>query len=231
MSRYSSIRLKPADLFKHKAFQKLKSRPDCDKLVNYILWLYHKDSELIQEYQNDLKARKEEAARDAGYTRQTGGTWPDEIRNVMDIRDHEAFDAIMQLLKIQKHNVWLDIVVTEQELFEYQELRFTPVTKKKRRKKKNGDSDITAEEDKAIIESTVKKGALMKACDERIKKLEGLYEQFFADHKDVQEAEFTESVTPEKAERILALTPPPYEEIREQTPSLSTQDIVLQDNK
>jgi len=131
MSRYSSIRLKPADLFRHKVFQKLKARPDCDKLVNYMIFLYHKDSELIQEFQNDLKARKEEAARDAGYVRKTGGTWPDEILNVMEIRDHEATDAIMQLLKIQRHNVWTDIVITQQELDEYQELRFTPVLKKK----------------------------------------------------------------------------------------------------
>lgn len=215
MKRYSAIRFKPADLFRHKAFQKLKSRPDCDKLVLYILYLYSKDSELIQEFENDLKARKDEAAKDAGYQK-VGGNWDKELQKAMDIRDNDVHDAIMQLLKMQRHDTWMDICTTEQELFEFQSMRLAPVTKGKVKK------NPTVEEEKLAIESTLKKGTLMKACDERRARLVSLRAEFFGDNKDVQEAEFTEAITPEKAERILASLPPPYEV---ETLSPSTQDI------
>lgn len=223
MDRYSSIKYKvhlaegPLDkafpeLFKHKEFAKLKTRRDCDNLVKFIMFLYDKNSQLIHEYQTDLKERKFAAAKDAGYNRKTGGTWGKEIQDVMDIQDHDATDAIMKFLKIQRHNVWTEIVVTEQELFDYQVMRFTPVGK---RGKKS-----TAEDEKKIIESTVKKEALRKACNERIAALEVLYEQFFGDNKDLIAAEFDEMITPEKAERLLQLTPVPYEEIK------STVDVL-----
>lgn len=221
--RYSSIKYKVfgvkeslievfPEIFKHKEFQKLKNRRDCDNLIRYIFFLYDKNSQLIHEYQTDLKARKEEAAKDAGYRRQTGGTWGKEIQDVMDIQDHDATAAIMKFLKIQRHNVWTEIVVTEQELFDYQVMRFTPVGKKGKKS--------TADDEKKIIESTVKKEALRKACNERIAALEVLYEQFFGDNKDLIAAEFDEMITPEKAERLLELTPAPYEEIK------STVDVL-----
>jgi len=204
MTRYSSIRFKPADLFRHKTFQKLKSRPDCDKLVNYILFLYSKDSELIREFENDLQARKNEAAKDAGYVK-VGGKWDNDLEKVMTIRDYKVHDAIMEFLKMQKHDVFTDIQITEQELFEFQSMRFAPVLKNKAKK------NPSADEEKAIIESTLKKSTLMKACDERRVRLVSLRAEFYGDNKDVQEAEFTEQITPEKAERILATLPAPYE--------------------
>lgn len=216
MDRYSSIKYKvhlaegPLDkafpeLFKHKEFAKLKTRRDCDNLVKFIMFLYDKNSQLIHEYQTDLKERKFAAAKDAGYHRKTGGTWGKEIQDVMDIQDHDATAAIMKFLKIQRHNVWTEIVVTEQELFDYQVMRFTPVGK---RGKKS-----TADDEKKIIESTVKKEALRKACNERIVALEGLYEQFFGDNKDLIAAEFEEAIRPETAERII-FADKPYEEIK-----------------
>ncbi len=217
MDRYSSIKYKvhlatgPLDkafpeLFKHKEFAKLKTRRDCDQLVRFIMFLYDKNTQLIHEYQTDLKERKFAAAKDAGYYQKAGGGWGAEIQAVMDIQDHDATAAIMQFLKMQKHNVWTEIVVTEQELFDYQVMRFTPVGK---RGKKS-----TAEDEKKIIESTVKKEALRKACNERIVALESLYEQFFGDNKDLIAAEFEEQIKPETAERII-LESKPYEEIKE----------------
>ena len=216
MDRYSAIKYKVhlaegplekafPELYKHKEFSKLKNRRDGDPLVKYILYLYDKNTQLIHEYQTDLKARKEEAAKDAGYRRQTGGTWPKEIQDVMDIQDKDATAAIMKFMKIQKHNVWTEIVVTEQELFDYQTMRFTPVGKIKK--------NATADDEKKIIESTVKKEALRKACNDRIVALESLYEQFFGDNKDLIAVEFEEAVRPETAERII-LADKPYEEIK-----------------
>lgn len=204
MIRYSAIRLKPADLSRHKVFAKLKARLDYEKLVNYIIFLYSKDSELIQEFENDLQARKDEAAKDAGYSK-VGGHWPKELQEVMDIRDADAHEAIMQFLRIQRHDVWTDITITEQEYYDYQSMRFAPVLKKKSKK------NSSAEDEKALIDSTLKKSTLMKACDERRVRLIALRAEFFGDNKDIKEAEFSESITPEKAERILGALPPPFE--------------------
>lgn len=211
--RYSSVRYKVfhtteplhvkfPELFKHKPFQKLRSRPDCENIVRYIVALYDKNSQLVAEFQHDLMARKEEAAKDAGY-KKISGKWGKDIQEIMNIQNPDTTEAIMQYLKIQRHNIWMDIVITEQELYEYQELRFTPI-----RSKKKADID----EEKLISDITAKKSTLMKACDERIKKLEGLYEQFFGDNKDLIDVEFKEAITPEKAERLL--DQPPYEEIK-----------------
>ena len=136
----------------------------------------------------------------------------------MDIQDREATAAIMQFLKMQRHNVWTEIVVTEQELFEYQSLRFAPVGKKR-------GKTINAIDEKAIIESTVKKEALLKACNTRIAILEGLYEQFFGDNKDLQ-SEFQEMITPEKAERIMGESNPFEPEEEEKSEPESTQDVL-----
>lgn len=217
MDRYSSIKYKvhlatgPLDkafpeLFKHKEFAKLKTRRDCDQLVRFIMFLYDKNTQLIHEYQTDLKERKFAAAKDAGYYQKAGGGWGAEIQAVMDIQDTDATAAIMRFLKMQRHNVWTEIIVTEQELFEYQAIRFAPVSKKKGKKG-------SAVDEKLIIESTVKKEALLKACNQRIAILETLYTQFFGDNKDLQ-SEFEEMITPENAERILDTMPAPYEEIK-----------------
>lgn len=221
-NRYSSLKYKVfgveqplievfPEIFKHKEFQKLKNRRDCDNLIKYIFFLYDKNTQLIHEYQTDLKERKFAAAKDAGYYRKTGGSWGAEIQAVMDIQDHDATAAIMKFLRIQRNNVWTEIVICEQELFEYQAIRFTPVGKKGKK---------SAADDKTIIESTVKKEALMKACNERIKALEILYEQFFGDNKDLIAAEFEEAIRPETAERII-FAEKPYEEIK-----TTTEDVL-----
>lgn len=211
--RYSSIRYKvhTADkplhkafpnLFRHKEFEVLIKRPDFEQLVRYIMFLYDKNTQLIHEYQNDLAERKEEAAKDAGY-KKTWGRWPSAVQDIMDIRDEEATAAIMHFFKMQKNHVWTEINITAQELFEYQSLRFTPVGKKKAKKG-------TALDEKMIIESTVKKEALLKACNQRIAILENLWEQFVGDNKDLIQSEFDEPVRPEIAERLFPEKP--YEE-------------------
>lgn len=212
--RYGSIRYKvhlaegslsnvfPA-LFKHKEFEVLKRRENCDAIVRYICYLYDKNTTLVHEYQSDLKSRKEEAAGDAKLKR-VNGKWTEDVQKILDIKDDEVTAAIMQYLKLQRHNVWTEICIIEQELFEYQSLRFTPVSSKKGKK---------ALDEKLILESAAKKEALMKACSIRITKLGELYGQFFGDNVDVQ-AEFEESITPETAQRILPLDDKPYQEIK-----------------
>lgn len=213
MDRYSSIRYKvhqtkePLDkafpeLFRHDEFKKLKKRADCDRLVRFIMFLYDKNTQLVQEFQHDLAERKSEAAKDAGFERKDG-KWGVKIQDVMDIKDEDVTAAIMRFLKIQKSHVWTEIIICEQELFDYRVLRFNPVGKGK------GEGAL---DDKDVIDSTVKKDKLMESCNLRMRELERLYEQFFGDNKDLQAAEFEESVRPETVERLL--TEKPYEEIK-----------------
>ena len=209
MDRYSSIRYKVhltkeplekafPELFRHEEFNKLRKRIDFERLMRYIMFCYDKNTQLVQEFQHDLADRKSEAAKDAGFERKDG-KWGSKIQDVMDIKDEEVTAAIMQFLKMQKSHVWTEIMICEQELFDYRVLRFTPVGKGK------GEGAL---DDKDVIDSTVKKDKLMESCNLRMRELERLYEQFFGDNKDLQAAEFEEQIKPETAERILSnITP------------------------
>jgi len=209
MDRYSAIKYKvhltPFPV--QKSFPNLfKGVKLPDKVLRYIVFLYSKDSGLTQEFQSNLQERKEAAAIDAGFVK-VDGKWPEDILSVMEMKSHEGHRTIMDFLKSQKHHIWTEISVTEQELFEFQSLRFASIGDKK--KKKN------TTEDKDVLAAAEKKEKLMKACNERIKQLEILYEQFYGDHKELATVEFEEMITPEKAERILELMPAPYEEIKD----------------
>lgn len=186
------------DLFKHAEFKKLRMRKegDWEKVVRYIVFLYDHASDLTFEYQSDLLARKEAAAIEAGFVREaSNGKWSDALTEIMEIKDADVLSAIMCYLRIQKNDVWTDIVTTEQELEEFQELRMTSIK-------------INKGEENDVFEAGKKKDFLMAACDKRVKHLKNRYAEFYADHKDVQTAEFEEMITPENAMRILSNTKP-----------------------
>lgn len=210
------------NLYRHTEFRRLKELPEGDKIAAYILFLYSKETDLVHEHPSNLKERKEAAAIEAGFVRNPDGTWPDIAQDIMDIRNQRAYNATMLWLKLQKHVVWTELVVTEQELFEFQKLRFMAIDTGKKRKKK--DSEPTEEEDedlfgfglgkKEVYAAANEKDALMEACNNRIKALENLYQQFYGDsRKDLQNAEFDEMILPENAERILDSMDAPYEQI------------------
>jgi hypothetical protein len=185
-------------LFKNAEFKRLKQRASWEKIVKYILVLYDHNTDLLHEYPV-LRERKEVAAAEAGYAKNSKGNWPDEIENIMGIRDLPSYEAIMCFLKIQNHPVWTHIVATEQELEEFQGYRVMSI---EMGKKKNGEDD-TATID--IYEAAKKKNMLMDACTARNTLLKSLYEQFYGDHKDeLKSVEFDEMISPENAERILA---------------------------
>lgn len=179
------------DLFRHKEFKKIRLRKDWENLTRYIVFLYDKGTDLTFEY-TDLTARKDAAAMEAGYLR-TAGKWPKDVQDdVLDIQQRDVHAAIMCYLKIQRSDVWTDIVTTEQELEEFQGLRMTTLKKGK---------DVT---DADIFEAAKKKDLLMAACDKRVKHLKNRYADFYGDHVDVQASEFEEMITPETAMRLLS---------------------------
>ncbi len=217
--RYSNLKYKvhiseqPLDkafpeLFRSTEMKQLKFYQTWEKITKYIVFLYSKETGLFDEYQSDLTERKMAAAIDAGYAKTKAGTWPEDIQDIMDVKNKKVNAAILAFLKQQNHVVWTEITITQQELFEFQKLRFMSIdTGEKKRRKKNEDKEEVIEKassDKDIYEAAKKKDALMSACNERIKALEQLYVQFYGDSKkDLISAEFEEMITPEKAERIL----------------------------
>ncbi len=207
MDRFSGLRFRAhqrtelpdkafPELFRLPEFKKLKLRPDWDRVVDYICYLYDPESDLIQEFP-DLQARKEAAATEAGYTRDGKG-WPKPLELIMQIRDEDVYKAIIGFLKIFRNHEWTDIVVTEQEMWEFQELRFQAID----------------EEEGDIYGAAKKKDLLMKAVSDRRASLKTLYAQFYGDNVDLEAPEFAEMMTPENAERILATMEPPFEEVR-----------------
>lgn len=195
------------ELFRYDEFKALRLLKNIDwrLLTKYIVFLYDKDSDLVSEFSSQLQARKDAAAVEAGFQRDAKGHWPKELQDVMDIREELSYRAIFRYLKIQKYDVWREIVVTEQELEEFQMLRFQSI-----RKKKNNKAEVDE------IEASTKKTKLKEACDIRIKSLESLRAQFYADHQDVKTAEFDEMITPENSARILEA-----DEEEEQVPEAS----------
>lgn len=212
------------NLYRHNEFRRLKELPEGDKVAAYILFLYSKETDLVHEHPSNLKERKEAAAIEAGFVRDQQGNWPEIVQDLMDIRNQKAYNATMFWLKIQKHTVWTEIVVTEQELFEFQKLRFLAIDTGRNRKKKTVESEDDSDEEdlfgfglgkKEVYAAANEKDALMEACDSRIKKLENQYKQFYGDsQKDLQNVEFDEQMTPENAERLLETMEAPFVEVR-----------------
>lgn len=177
------------ELFRHPEFLKLKeSALSWEKVVSYILFLYSKETDLLHDHPSDLKARKEAAAMEAGYERNSTGAWPQEIEDIMSIRNLEVTAAIMQWLKIQKHAIWTELVITSEELFDFQKLRIKPLDQ--------------SDSDKDVYEAAKKKDVLMQACNDRIKVIESLMGQFYGDSRN-DLSEYAEIITPENAERLL----------------------------
>lgn len=201
------------DLFKHKEFIRLRLtyRKDWEKVVRYIIFLYDHGSDLVAEFQGDLKGRKEAAAMEAGFVRKPNGKWDKALQSIMEVQDQDALAAIMCFLKIQKNEVWTDIAVTEQEYDQFQALRMTGFEAKKG-------------EELNIFEAGKKKDFLMEACARRLQHLKNRYAEFYADHKDVQAAEYVEQITPENALRILSGSKP-WEEVDEPAPIAETESV------
>lgn len=185
-----SLDIEFPELFRHPEWKKLKELRDWQKIASYILFLYSKDTDLIHEHPSDLKARKDAAAIEAGFEKSSINKWSDELQDIMDIKNPVVTTAIMQWLKIQKHSIWTEIVITSEELFDFQKLRIKPIDQ--------GTDDA----DKDIYDAAKKKDALMEACNQRIKVLESLMNQFYGDSR-AELQEFNESITPENAERLM----------------------------
>ena len=170
----------PADLFKvipgiRRYFQKVDLKEDRTpsstyrgpkglvNVIRYIVMLYDPDSELIDEFMDDPRLRKEAAAREAGFKRDKDGEWPQEVIDIMDFQDSEVVDWILDYLKTKKNHIWREIVFLEEELDQIYRIRATDF----------------------------ERASKLKLDEESKKKIEQLKQykkQFYSEHNDLRKA-------------------------------------------
>jgi len=133
------------------------------RIIKYIFFLYHPNSDLIDEYPDELQLRKDAAALEAGFTRKKGDTWPDDVKELMNFKEKATRNMILDFLKAAKSNVWREIVVTEEELDQLYTIRANEI-------------------------SSLKNKNLLQLCRERNDELKVLWRTFWADHRDLEKA-------------------------------------------
>ncbi|KKN49550.1 hypothetical protein LCGC14_0641780 [marine sediment metagenome] len=193
----------PHDADYKKAFPSISKYPEFEKfyggsknealrisrnaLVRYMVYLYDYNSDLIDEHPSNLLERKEAGAVEAGFKRNSHNRFGITLREkIFAVKDPKFRSLVKMFLKVQNSTVWTEIVVTRQELEQFQQIRFKPVV------------------EGSELADANKKQTLMNACTLRIERLEILEKQFYRDHRDLKEADNLEMITPENAMRLLA---------------------------
>ena len=139
-----------------------------DKLLKYIVVLYSYDSFLNQRNPIPLSERKQRALEFAGIENS------DEVTNGLLLLENDVVLAMIQdFLIAQRHNLWTEIVTTEQQYEEAVRLRLQPI-------KSNA-------KDTEQLTAANKKKTLRIDCKEMQGDIENFYRKFYQGHDDVQE--------------------------------------------
>jgi hypothetical protein len=133
------------------------------RLMRYIVFNYDPESDLIQEYPEDVRLRKEAALKEAGFKRRPDGEWNEYEKSIIDFREPQLVDFVLDYLKARKHYVWSEIVFVEEEI--------DLLNRKRAESIKEGK--VTPE--------------LLKLTEERAEKRASLYRKFWANTGDLKE--------------------------------------------
>lgn len=132
-----------------------------DRVVKYLAYMYDKDSPLPKKIV-DLDARKAQALELSG-----ARSLPSHfIENLLSLSDPRIRQVVHQMLKVQRHRMWHQLVTNEMYFYELQERMLEP---------------IEEEQDKRDIEAIEKKNRLSEISEELDKKITRLYEQYYGD--------------------------------------------------
>lgn len=165
---------------------------DLPKVFKYIVFLYDPETELTQEYPDEIRLRKDAAAKEAGFRRMSQGDWPPHIQDIMDFKEPRVNRWILDYLKVRKNRLWSEIKMLEEELDVLDRSRADALAK----------GEI------------VKDGH--KISKEKREELDSLYKKFYTGHQDLKEATEKELVviTPENVFSVLEI-PEEYWKIRQ----------------
>tara|TARA_R100001463_G_scaffold28672_3_gene65641 strand:- start:9439 stop:10071 length:633 start_codon:yes stop_codon:yes gene_type:complete len=145
-------------------------RPDIEKLIKYIIYMYDKNTPMRELYQ-ELQERKVECALLSGYSEKKDKTILEELYNLTDKR---ACELISSFLKYQNHKSWALLVSNEEVLWQYQQELLNPIT--------------DFRQDKEKLQALEIKSKLMNECDSIIKRIEGYEEKIYGDDKKLKDA-------------------------------------------
>lgn len=152
-------------------------------VIKYIVFLYDENTDLSDEYPDDVRLRKDAAAKEAGFKRDGEGNWPPWIQDIMDFKDDVARGFILNYMKLNRSETFSEIKLIEEEQLAIQRTR--------------------AENIAAGIFS--KKDDLLQQAKDRRQDKELLIKKFYAEHSDLKAATEDElsPVSPENVFKVM----------------------------
>ncbi len=97
-----------------------------DKIIRYLLLLYDRYSPLISGYP-DVRRRKEQGARVAGFIAVTKKGEDQTLNGLFDLTVPEYIDVIIEISHIQRIREWDIIMVNEANFYECQRILLSPI--------------------------------------------------------------------------------------------------------
>lgn len=86
------------------------------KIIKYIVFVYDPNTDLLQEYPDDMRLLKEAAAKEAGFSRDEFGEWPEYLKLAMDLKNDQVVGWIIDYLAIQKNATWRALKYLDEEI-------------------------------------------------------------------------------------------------------------------
>jgi len=135
---------------------------DLVKFIVYVVLTYDPESDLVNEFPDELRLRKEAAAAEAGWVRESvSNEWPNWILDIFDLKDKMAVHYILDFLKAKKNLIWREIIQLQEEL---ENIQFTRATD---------------------FQFAIKNNYDLQAKRKR-EELESLFKRFYAEHSDLK---------------------------------------------
>ncbi|MEJ7644299.1 MAG: hypothetical protein WKF87_06870 [Chryseolinea sp.] len=139
-------------------------KDDLVKVIKYIVYVYDPESDLINEYPDDVRLLKEAACKEAGFHRNKDGQWPLYVQDILDFKEKQVVGWILEYLKVKRNNVWSEIKFTEEEL-----------------------DTLYRQRTAALLKGEIKP-ELFKLVKERLEEKDHLLKRFYAEHGDLRKA-------------------------------------------
>jgi hypothetical protein len=158
-------------------WKKLKIK-NFDTAVRYVMFLYDMTSPLIKKFPN-FEDRKKNAI-----TLAIWGEVPEKwIDDVLNNRDENVVEMIIEFLKVQDDKLWSSIMTNEELFLEYTKTLFKPIE--------------LISSDKDLIQATTIKEKIRESQAKVRQELKGLYEEFYNGDKKLEEAVKGRKFSPE----------------------------------
>ena len=165
---------------------------DLVKIIKYIVFVFDPDSDLVQEYPDDYRLRKEAAAKEAGFKRGKDGEFPPYIRKIIDFKEKQVVDWILDYMKVKRNSIFKEINFVEQEL------------------------EVLYHSRSVALQEGRVEPTLLAQIKVRLDEKDTLYQRFYAEHTELRKSTQEEiyPVSPENVFKALQI-PADFSKIRQ----------------